>query len=71
MLSFSFLFLFLFCQESLQAAVNDWNRVQAAVNYPRGVYVSAELVYLHLKQIWDRCKHFDGIYGRDKGQFTF
>lgn len=70
MLSFSF-FFFVFCQESLQAAVNDWNRAQAAVNHPRGVCVSAELVYLHLKEIWDRCKHFDGIYGRDKGRLTF
>lgn len=46
------LFFLFFHQESLQAAVNDWNSLQAAVNDPRGVCVSAELVYLHLKEIW-------------------
>lgn len=48
---FFFLVSFSFFVKNLWATVNDWNSLQAAVNYPRGVCVSAELVYLHLKEI--------------------
>lgn len=38
-------FFFFFCQESLQAEVNDWNSLQAAVNDPRGVCVCGTYLF--------------------------
>lgn len=56
-------------QEFLQATVKDWNHLHFTI-----LTMFAPLLNLFIciwKGFGTGCKHFDGIYDRDKGGFTF